>query len=82
MVLTEVPVLIPGKAAIQVVLRGSKTVDKRGALKMFEKSGDYESAVQDFYSVRPTNVKRVRLSNGVSASLISLKLNFLLLFVF
>ena len=45
-------------AAQRKLLLGSKSVPVKSEIyKRFEKTGDYETAIKEFYSVKPSNVK-------------------------
>ena len=41
-------------------------VPSDGKVNEYLKYGDYKKAVEDFFSVRPFDVKRVKFMNGVS----------------
>ena len=47
---------------MMLLLRRSKTLRRNE----FEKYGNYERAIADFYSVNPTMVKNIEPSRGVS----------------
>ena len=58
-------IVISGRAAANTLLKGGRKRTSTGKRKQYEKPGDYETAVKDFYSVDPKDVKSIRLSNGV-----------------
>ena len=62
---------LKGMAAQRKLLLGSKKVPVNSKVyRRFEKTGDYELAVKEFYSVKPTNVRErnsysLRIAAGV-----------------
>lgn len=55
-----------GAAAVNFLLRGAKQIRSRSQLhKRFEKQGDFETALKDFYSVDPRDVRVFMYSKGM-----------------
>ena len=44
-----------------------KTGPKKGIMvfRDYRKSGDFESAIRDFYNTRPENIRKFKMANGV-----------------
>ena len=56
-----------GLKATKSLLRGTKTLPHTNKMyRDFEKLGNYQQALQDFYSVNPTSIRNINTRNGVS----------------
>lgn len=47
-----------------IMKRFNATIDSWNKRKGFKVNGNYEKALQDFYSLNPKNIKRIPQSNG------------------
>ena len=61
---------IKGNMALNKLLKGSKPLPNVNKMyRDFQKPGNYAQALSDFYSVKPTSVRSIKMRNGVSLNL-------------
>ena len=57
--------LLQGLRATRKILAGAKKTPSDGRLNRYEKYGNINTAINDFHSLQPREIKRYRLENGV-----------------
>lgn len=57
--------ILRGIEAVKALLKGAKPITTEGKVKQYAKHGNYDQAVNDFYAVRPHDVSRFRLFQGI-----------------
>ena len=58
--------LLKGFKAVTDLIKRATYHPTDGNVREYIKYGDYKKAVDDFFSIRPFDVKRVKFTNGVS----------------
>ena len=55
-----------GLKTVQGLLKSADEFSSNKIQRTFRKFGNYQTAIDDFYSLKPTDVRTVKMANGVS----------------